>query len=268
MTNGSDKRTGFPRAKCTGATIILIVATILMSACATPQPAPVSAGEPSVTDARQRSAKSSGIAYQETPVYIAQNAPRVIGLAGTHRMGNAQARIGIVEYSDYQCPYCRGFNSQVLPQLKKEYVDSGIVQFIHKDLPLRSIHPQALPAALAAGCAGAQQRFWPMHEALYAHSGQLSTALYPKLGREIGLDESKFTACLGDASREQVIMRDVAEARGLGITGTPSFVIGSIQGDVLTVARMAKGAANFEEFAREIEKMRKSMDSGATPRTK
>ena len=176
--------------------------------------------------------------------------------------------IGIVEFSDYQCPYCRGFHDRVFPKLKKEYVDTGIAQFIHKDLPLKSIHPQALPAALAASCAGLQKRFWPMHAALYANNGRLTSALYPQLVRELGLDEAKFMACLGDASREQAVMRDVVEARGLGITGTPSFVIGKIQGDVLTVVRVARGAPSFEDFAQEIEKLRKTMDAGATPQTK
>jgi len=268
MTDCSHRRAGSPRAYKTSATIFLVVAAILVGACTTPKPAPVSASEQATTETRQRSSTPSGAAYQEGAVSIARIAPPTVGLAGAHRMGSAQAKIGIVEFSDYQCPYCRGFHDQVFPKLKKEYVDTGIAQFIHKDLPLKSIHPQALPAALAASCAGAQQHFWPMHEALYANNGRLSPTLYPQLGRELGLDEAKFTACLGDASREQVIMRDVAEARGLNITGTPSFVIGKIQGDVLTVVRMAKGAPNFEDFAQEIEKLRMTPDSGATPQTK
>ncbi|GEM_PF-1112198 len=268
MTDSSHRRAGYPRTRKTGATIFLVAATILLGACTTPTPAPASASEPATAETRQRSSKSSGIAYQESAVSIASIAPPMVDLAGVHRMGSAQATIGIVEFSDYQCPYCRGFHDQVFPRLKKEYVDTGIAQFIHKDLPLKSIHPQALPAALAAGCAGAQQRFWPMYEALYVNNGRLAPELYPQLGRELGLDDAKFTACLGDASRKQAIMRDVVEARGLGITGTPSFVIGKIQGDVLIVVRMAKGAASFEDFAQEIEKLRKTKDSGATPQTK
>jgi protein-disulfide isomerase len=268
MTDDSDRRSGFPRARSTGATIFLMLAAILLSACTTPVSVPTSHGEPVTAVTHQRSSKSSGMAYQEGAAYVARNAPPMIGLAGAHRMGSAQARIGIVEFSDYQCPYCRGFHEQVFPRLKKEYVDTGIVQFIHKDLPLRSIHPQALPAALAASCAAAQQRFWPMHDALYANSGQLNPALYPQLGRELGLDEAKFTACLGDVSRQQLIMRDIGEARGLGITVTPSFMIGRIQGDALIVASMAKGAASFDAFAREIEELRKTIDSGAIPQTK
>jgi len=268
MTDSSHRRAGSSRTHKTGAAIFLTVVAILSGACMTPSPTPVSASEPATAETRQRSSKSSGIAYQESAVSIARIAPPMVGLAGSHRIGSSQATIGIVEFSDYQCPYCRGFHDRVFSKLKKEYVDTGIAQFIHKDLPLKTIHPQALPAALAASCAGAQQRFWPMHEALYANNGQLTPALYPQLGRELGLDEAKFTACLGDASREQAIMRDVVEARGLGITGTPSFVIGKIQGDALTVVRMAKGAASFEDFAQEIEKLRKTLDTCATPQTK
>ncbi len=192
----------------------------------------------------------------------------MVGLVGAHRMGSAQAKVGIVEFSDYQCPYCRGFHDQVFPRLKKEYVDTGIAQFIHKDLPLKSIHPQAMTAALAAGCAGAQQRFWPMHEALYANNGRLSPTLYPQLGRELDLDNTKFTTCLADAASEQAVMRDVAEAQRLNITGTPSFVLGIIEGNRLNVVRVARGAPSFETFAEEIEKLRRTIDSGVTPKTK
>ena len=267
MTDNRHSRHCFSRARNVVAGLSLVATTMLLVACATPVP-PASTREPVTAENSQRSSKSSGIAYRDGSVPIVRAAPPMVGLAGAHRLGSSQAMIGIVEFSDYQCPYCRGFHDRVFPKLKKEYVDTGIAQFIHKDLPLKSIHPQALPAALAASCAGLQKRFWPMHAALYANNGRLASALYPQLVRELGLDEAKFMACLGDASREQAVMRDVVEARGLGITGTPSFVIGKIQGDVLTVVRVARGAPSFEDFAQEIEKLRKTMDAGATPQTK
>jgi protein-disulfide isomerase len=250
MTDCSHRRAGAPRAYKTSATTFLVVAAILLGACTTPSLAPASASKSATADTPQRSSKSSGIAYQEGVVSIARIAPPMVGLAGAHRMGSAGPKSASWNL-DYQCPYCRGFHDQVFPKLKMEYVDTRIAQFIHKDLPLKSIHPQALPAALAASCAGAQQRFWPMHEALYANNAKLSPTLYPQLARELGLDEAKFGACLGDASRTQVIMRDVAEARRLNITGTPSFVIGTIEGDVLTVVRMAKGAPSFGSSRRK-----------------
>jgi protein-disulfide isomerase len=194
--------------------------------------------------------------------------PPTVVLAGSHRIGSSRAAVAVVEFSDYQCPYCRDFHDLVYPRLKKEYVETGIVQFVHKDLPLKSIHPQALPAALAASCAGLQKRFWPMHEALYANNAKLSPTLYPQLARELGLDEAKFGACLADPAREQFVMRDTVEAQKLGINGTPSFVIGRIQGDVMSVARLSRGAPSYEAFTQEIEKLLKPANAGATPETK
>jgi protein-disulfide isomerase len=268
MTDNRHNRAGLLRATETGASIFLIAVAILLGACTTPAPSPVSVRDPAPAEAGLRSAQSSGIAFQDGSVPIVRMTPPTVVLDGSHRIGSSRATIAVVEFSDYQCPYCREFHERIYPRLKKEYVETGIVQFVHKDLPLKSIHPQAMPAALAASCAGLQKRFWPMHEALYANHGKLSPTLYPQLAHELGLDEAKFTACLSEASREQVIMRDVVEARGLGITGTPSFVIGKIQGDTLTVVRLAKGAPSFEGFAQEIEKLLKTTDSGATPETK
>ena len=268
MTDHRHKRAGLLPAAEIGACIFLTAVTMLLSACTTPVSAPVSAKESATAETSQRSSKSSINAYREGSIPITILAPPHVSLAHAHRLGSAEAKIGIVEFSDYQCPYCRGFHEQVFPRLKKEYVDTGVAQFIHKDLPLNLIHPQALSAALAASCAGAQQRFWPMHDALYANNGRLASSLYPQLGRELGLDEAKFTACLGDPAREQAIMRDIVEAQKLGINGTPSFVIGNIQGDVLIVVRLAKGAASFEAFAQEIEKLHQPPGSSATPQTK
>jgi len=153
----------------------------------------------------------------------------------------------------------------LVPQLKKEYVDSGVVQFIHKDLPLTRIHPQALPAALAAECAGAQGRFWEMHDALYENA--LDPALYTELARRLKLDTGKFSACRGDPASARAVWRDVAEARRLGINGTPSFLIGRIEGNTLTVVRISQGAPSFEAFANEIEVLRHP-PAPVTPQTK
>lgn len=268
MTDCSQSRVSSRHFPSAAATVLLIAATLLLTACTTPAPPPAATMEPVATATDQRSSRSSGIAYRSGPVYAANLALPQVSLDGGHRLGSAQARIGIVEYSDYQCSYCRGFHQQIFPEIKKEYIDTGIAQFIHKDLPLRSIHPQAMSAALAANCAGAQNYFWQMNAALYANQGRLDQELYPQLGRELGLDDAKFTACRAAAASEQAVMRDIAEARGLNISGTPSFVIGKIEGNLLTVVRVARGAPDFGAFVQEIEKLRQTMDAGTTPETK
>jgi protein-disulfide isomerase len=236
---------------------------VLLTACAAPMP-PAAPKKPAAAD-NQRSSHSSGIAYRDTPVIPVTPSLPQLDLGGAHRLGNPRASIGIVEFSDYQCPYCRGFQQQLFPRLKKEYVDSGVVQFIHMDLPLTRIHPQALPAALAAVCAGAQGRFWEMHDALYENA--LDPTLYAGLARRLKLDIGMFSACRSNPASERPILRDVAAARRLGISGTPSFLIGRIEGNTLTVVRMSQGAPGFEAFANEIEVLRHP-PAPVTPQTK
>lgn len=249
-------------------TVASLIAALWLVACASPTSPTVSSKEAVATDASQRGSKSSGIAYRDGSVPAVEIAPPRTNLAGAHRLGSSDAKIGIVEFSDYQCPYCGDFHEQIFPKLKQEYVDGGIVQFIHKDLPLRMIHTQALPAALAANCAGAQRHFWEMSNALYAHQGQLGQALYAELARGLKLDAEKFTDCLKDPASVTGIMQDTAEAQRLGINGTPSFLIGKIEGNTLTIVHMARGAPSFEAFAQEIEKLRQQVDPGTTSQAK
>ena len=222
-----------------------------LAACAGPAPAP----DTSIGADTGRSSQSSGIAYRDRPIRVIESAPPQVQVKGDPRLGSATARIGIVEFSDYQCSYCRDFHQKQFAQIKKEYIDTGVVQFIHKDLPLRT-HAQAVPAALAAHCAGGQGRFWDMHDALFVHQGQLGPKLYAELARQLKLDETKFSACLESHAYGQGIGRDIGTARRLGLTGTPSFLIGKIEGDTLTVERQSRGAPAFEVFAQEIEKLR------------
>lgn len=241
-------------------TVVIFVAALSLVAYASPSAQTVSSKAAVAPDAGQRSSKSSGIAYGGGPVPAVEIGPPRTNLAGAHRLGSSDAKIGIVEFSDYQCPYCGGFHEQIFPKLKQEYVDSGIVQFIHKDLPLSMIHTQALPAALAANCAGVQHHFWEMNNALYAHQRQLGQALYSELARTMNLDAEKFMGCLKDPAIMRGIMQDTVEAQRLGINGTPSFLIGKIEGNTLTIVTMARGAPSFEAFAQEIEKLRQPVD--------
>ena len=268
MTDIRHNQNGFHRAAATGASIILIAVAMLLGACTTHAPAPVTVREPASAESGQRNAQTFGVLSQDSAVSIVRMTPPTVVLAGSHRIGSSRAPVAVVEFSDYQCPYCREFHERIYPRLKKEYVETGKVQFVHKDLPLKSIHPQALPAALAASCAGLQKHFWPMHDALYANPGALSPELYPKLAHEFGLDESRFRACLADPAREQFVMRDTAEALRLGINGTPSFVFGRIEGDELSVAHLSRGAPSYEAFAQIIDKLLKPENAGATPGTK
>lgn len=232
-------------------TIIAALVCIGLAACAGSAPPP----DPAADGGTERSSHSSGIAYRDRPIRVIESAPPQVSVKDSPRLGSTTAKIGIVEFSDYQCFYCRDFYRKQFAQIKKEYIDTGVVQFIHKDLPLR-MHPQAVPAAMATRCAGAQGRFWDMHDALFSNQGRLGQNLYGELARQLNLDETKFNACLGGKTHIKDIGQDVSTARMLGLTGTPSFLIGKIEGDMLIVTRQSRGAPGFEVFAQEIEELR------------
>lgn len=227
--------------------ILFLLACAGLAACATPP-----AG-----DEDTRRAGGSGVAYREGNVRIIEHSAPRVGLKGPPRLGSSTAKIGIVEYSDYQCLYCRDFHRKQFARIRQEYIDTGLVQFIHRDLPLK-MHRHSVPAAVAARCARAQGRFWDMHDALFDNQGRLGADLYAKLAGQLQLDEAKFSACLREPMHEQDIARDLFMAKRLGFSGTPSFLIGTIEDDTLTVVREARGAPPFDMFAQEIEKLRQS----------
>jgi protein-disulfide isomerase len=100
-----------------------------------------------------------------------------------------------------------------------------------------------------------------MHDALFDHQGRLGQGLYPELARQLKMDETKFSICLESRAPGQSIGQDADAARRLGLTGTPSFLIGTIEGDVLTVVRQSRGAPEFAVFAQEIEKLRRPAEA-------
>lgn len=169
-------------------------------------------------------------------------------------LGSASAALTIIEFSDYQCPYCRRFHDEVLPALRQAYIDTGKVQLIFKDFPL-SIHPQAMPAALAGRCAGTQGKFWPMNALLFAHHDKLEATLYLQLAQTLGLEVEAFKKCMQQPAMRQAVQRDQNQARGLNINATPSFLIGRMQGERMLIERVASGFVDFATLSSEIDKL-------------
>jgi protein-disulfide isomerase len=164
--------------------------------------------------------------------------------------GSASAPLTMVEFTDYQCPYCRRFQAEVWPRLKHDYVDTGKLRFIVRDLPL-SFHAHAQPAAEAAHCAAEQGRFWPMHDALLASGSDLSERGLEHQAGALGLDVPRFEACVAAGRYAAVIARNAAEADALGLRGTPAFLIGTVhEGELRGQAVM--GAMPYGDFAAVI----------------
>ena len=174
--------------------------------------------------------------------------------AGWYSMGREDAPVTMVEFTDYQCPFCRRFETGSFPQLKKEYIDTGKVRFVSRDLPL-DFHPNAPGAAVAARCAGEQNKFWEMRDAMMLDTAtDLGPESILKYGQKTNLDMTAFSACLKDKKFTEAIKKDAADAGSLGISGTPSFVIGKTAKDEIAGVRIV-GAVPFAVFDSTIKEM-------------
>jgi|SRR5579863_1850045 len=167
--------------------------------------------------------------------------------------GRADAPLTVVEFTDYQCPYCRRFQAETWPRLRRAYVDTGKVRFIIRDLPLE-FHAAARPAAEVAHCAGEQGHFWPMHEALLASDTQLTEDSVLRLAQTMGLDVARLRDCAMKDKYEPAIAGNAAQAASIGVHGTPTFIIGRTAHGELEGVRIA-GALPYEEFAAYFDKL-------------
>jgi len=170
---------------------------------------------------------------------------------GAYSIGDPNAPITIIEFTDYQCPYCERHFSQTLPSLKADFIDTGKVRYVFKDFPLTTIHPQAVLAAAAARCAGAQDAYLPMHDALFANqsswSGLFNAAdLFERYAVDLGLDGDAFRACLDSGEMETAVLADQAQGFEFGVNGTPAFFINGY---------LVSGALPYDSFNQALTGM-------------
>lgn len=156
-------------------------------------------------------------------------------------LGPEDAPITIIEFSDFQCPYCATWYQQTFARLIAEYPDQ--IRFVYRDLPL-PMHSEAIPAAEAANCANEQGAFWQYHNALFSGQYVLGRESYEKYAQSLGLDMTSFTACLDDQRYQDEILADAEDASQVGINGTPSFVING---------RILVGALPYSDFKAIID---------------
>lgn len=169
---------------------------------------------------------------------------------GDFSSGRADAPVTIVEYTDYQCAYCARFQADTYPEIRKNFIDTGKVRFIKRDLPL-DVHPEALKAAQAGRCAGEQGKFWEMHDLLSANSSLLGAETYLRFARELSLDAREFKACVDSDRHLSDIRAGVEGAAAIGIRSTPSFVVGTVKGDTLEGTEIV-GAFPYAVFEKRI----------------
>lgn len=163
-------------------------------------------------------------------------------------LGDSSAKIAIIEFSDFQCPYCKRYIDQTFPLISKNYIEKGSVKYLIRDYPL-SFHPKAQGAAIAGMCAQQQDSYWSFRKILFNNMGKLDESYYLQVSQELGLDKPLFEECLKDASHLEKITADVALGKALGVTGTPSFIIGKIENNVLIEPQLIIGAQNYRSFS-------------------
>ena len=152
-------------------------------------------------------------------------------------IGDRNAKITIIEFSDFQCPFCRKFYTETLSQLEKDYVDTGKVNFVYRDFPLDNLHPSARLAAEAAECADEQGKWKEMHNIIFEKQNELGTGtvsfdifhLKEWVLEIVGLDSVQFDRCLDSGKYAQEVQKDSQDGINAGVTGTPTFFIGNPQ---------------------------------------
>lgn len=190
-----------------------------------------------------------------------------VSLDGAVIKGAKSARIALIEYSDFQCPFCARFAREILPALEEKYIRSGKVLMAFRHYPLPN-HPLAQKAAEAAECAGQQGKFWEMHDALFQDPKRLTRVDLLSRAQALGLNINQFDGCLGGTMADDV-RTDAESARNLGISGTPAFLIGIVQPDGrVRVSRRVSGAQPVAAFEEALDQMAGTITANVSPRTR
>ena len=189
------------------------------------------------------------------------NIPLKISIDNDPIIGNPDAPITIIEFSDFQCPFCARFHIETLPLIMNEYINEGQVKLVFRDFPIQSIHPNALPASVAAECANEQGKFKEMHDMLFENQNKWSNQSLDNLmitlsqyASEMELEEEKFDSCLKNGKYIEEIQKDLDDGRTYGVSGTPGFFVGNDQIGFIELT----GAQPFENFKKVIDNQLKN----------
>lgn len=178
-----------------------------------------------------------------------------VTLEGAAMAGDAHALVAIVEFTDYQCPFCERHFQNTLPELWRDYVRTGKVRYIIRDAPLTQLHPHALAAAKAARCAAAQSSsdFWRYHDALFGDQASITDTIFLALAKKLNLNVPVFRKCLASPLTASLVQKDLVEAGRLHLSGTPAFVVGIPGPGTQFNGTFFQGAYPYEFFRQVID---------------
>ena len=173
--------------------------------------------------------------------------------AGGVTVGRDDAPLVMVEYTDYQCPFCQQFHNTAWDQIKKNYIDTGKVRFINRDFPL-DFHENAKRAAIAAHCGAEQGKFWELRHVMHVNADKLQADKLVGYAKDLGLDVAKFSTCVLTDKYKEDVEKSYAEGLAAGVSGTPSFIVGRVENGKLQGVRIV-GAMPYGAFDSKIQEM-------------
>jgi protein-disulfide isomerase len=183
--------------------------------------------------------------------------PVAVRVEGGAAYGKSGAKVTIVEFSDYQCPFCARYSNETFPQIDRDYIQTGQVKYVFRDFPIESIHPQAFKAHEAVHCAGEQAKRREMHEKVFANQRAMNSADLNAYAQGLGLDMASFQRCLANGAYAAAIHKGLEEGQQSGVTATPTFFLGLTEENSPTVkaVRRIVGAQPYSVFKATIEEL-------------
>jgi len=183
-----------------------------------------------------------------------QDVDLTIKVADDPAKGKKDAKVTLIEFTDYQCPFCGRHTHSVLPLLEKNFIDTGKIRYVLRDFPLSAMHPQALKAHEAAHCAGEEGKYWEMHDQLFSNQKELEADKLPGYAEAAGVsDASAFQACLDSGKYEAQGKASIKEGTEVGVRGTPSFLLGHTEANgTVKAVQLIRGAQPFPIFQQHI----------------
>ena len=169
--------------------------------------------------------------------------------------GEKNAKVTLIEFADYQCPFCARFYRETFPQIEENYIFTGKVKFFFRNFPLERSHPQAFKAAVAANCAGEQGKFWAMHHRLFTHQEELGSKDLLRHAKMLALDSSKFARCLDSEESAAKVRNELAEGQKAGVKVTPTFLLGLTEPNSpkMAVQKTIVGAKPYTDFKEAMD---------------
>lgn len=187
----------------------------------------------------------------------AEARPIMVGLGHAPFKGARDARVTLVEFTDYQCPFCARHHRDTMPRLLEAYVKTGKLKYVVRDYPLEAIHPAAVKAAEAPHCASEAGRYWEMHEQLFAHPRAMAPDDLVLHAEAVGLDSQAFRHCIENGKYSGRVGQGRAEGERAGVRGTPTFFLGLTEpnSDTITAVTTIRGAQPYARFEEAIDKL-------------